>query len=154
MPTIVDVAVQAGTFKTLVAAVQAAGLVDTLSGPGPFTVFAPTDEAFNKLPPGTVEALLKDIPKLKNILLYHVIAGKIMADDAAKLTSAKTVQGQDIMIDASNKNELGRNDPAFDRDSVHWHRYLQINDTSYVVKANVLADNGVIHVVNAVLLPK
>ncbi len=154
MPTIVDVAVQAGTFKTLVAAVQAAGLVDTLSGPGPFTVFAPTDEAFSKLPKGTVEALLKDAPKLKNILLYHVVAGKVMADDAAKLTSAKTVQGQDIMIDASNKDELSRNDPAFDSDSVHWHRYLQINGTSYVVKANVLADNGVIHVVNAVLFPK
>jgi uncharacterized surface protein with fasciclin (FAS1) repeats len=154
MPTIVDVAVQAGTFKTLVAAVQAAGLVDTLSGPGPFTVFAPTDDAFNKLPKGTVEALLKDVPKLKNILLYHVIAGKVMADDATKLTSAKTVQGQEIMIDASDKSELGRNDPAFDRDSVHWHRYLLLNDSSYVVKANVMADNGVIHVVNAVLLPK
>jgi len=154
MPTIVDVAVQAGTFKTLVAAVQAAGLVNTLSGPGPFTVFAPTDEAFNKLPEGTVDALLKDTPKLKNILLYHVIAGKVMADDAAKLTSAKTVQGQEIKIDASNKDELGRNDPAFAQDSVHWHRYLLLNDSSYVVKANVDADNGVIHVINAVLLPK
>jgi uncharacterized surface protein with fasciclin (FAS1) repeats len=154
MPTIVDVAVQDGTFKTFVAAVQAAGLVDTLSGSGPFTVFAPTDEAFSKLPAGTVEALLKDTPKLKNILLYHVVAGKVMADDAAKLTSAKTVQGQDIKIDASNKNELGMNDPTYARDSVHWHRYLLLNDNSYVVKANVSADNGVIHVINAVLLPK
>ena len=154
MPTIVDVAVQAGDFKTLVAAVQAAGLVDTLSGPGPFTVFAPTDEAFNNLPKGTVESLLKDIPKLKNILLYHVLSGKLMADDAANLTSVKTIQGQEISIDASGKDELGRGDPAFDRDSVHWHRYLLLNDKSYVVKADVSADNGVIHVVNAVLLPK
>ncbi len=154
MPTIVDVAVQAGTFKTLVAAVQAAGLVDTLNGPGPFTVFAPTDEAFSKLPAGTVEALLQDTPKLKNILLYHVVPGKVMADDATNLTSVKTVQGQEIKIDASEKEELGRNDPAFARDPVHWHRYLLLNDKSYVVKANVSADNGVIHVINAVLLPK
>lgn len=154
MPTIVDVAVQAGSFKTLVAALQAAGLVDTLKSPGPFTVFAPTDEAFGKLPKGTVEALLKDNPKLKNVLLYHVIAGKVMANDAAKLKSAKTVQGQEIKIDASGKSELGRNDPAFDRDSVHWHRNLLLNDGSYIVKANVMADNGVIHVINAVLIPK
>jgi uncharacterized surface protein with fasciclin (FAS1) repeats len=154
MPTIVDVAAQAGSFKTLVAAVQAAGLVDTLNGSGPFTVFAPTDEAFSKLPKGTVEALLNDVPKLKNILLYHVVSGKVMAADAAKLTSAKTIQGQDIKIDASGKNQLGKNDPAFDRDSVHWHRNMVLNDNSYVVKADVMADNGVIHVINAVLLPK
>ena len=154
MPTIVDVAVQAGTFKTLVAAVQAAGLVETLNGQGPFTVFAPTDEAFAKLPKGTVETLLKDIPKLKNILLYHVIAGKLMADDASNLSSTKTIQGQDIKIDASDKEELGRGEAVFARDSVHWHRYLLLNDSSYVVKADVKADNGVIHVINAVLLPK
>jgi uncharacterized surface protein with fasciclin (FAS1) repeats len=154
MPTIVDVAVQAGTFKTLVAAVQAAGLVDTLNGQGPFTVFAPTDEAFAKLPKGTVDTLLKDIPKLKNILLYHVVAGKIMAEDATNLTSAKTVQGQDIRIDASSKEELGKDEAAFARDSVHWHRYLLLNNSSYVIKANVKADNGVIHVINTVLLPK
>lgn len=154
MPTIVDVAVQAGTFKTLVAAVQAAGLVDTLNGQGPFTVFAPTDEAFAKLPKGTVDTLLKDIPKLKNILLYHVVAGKVMAEDATNLTSAKTVQGQDIRIDASSKEELGKDEAAFARDSVHWHRYLLLNNSSYVIKANVKADNGVIHVINTVLLPK
>jgi uncharacterized surface protein with fasciclin (FAS1) repeats len=154
MPTIVDVAAQAGSFKTLVAAVQAAGLVDTLNGSGPFTVFAPTDEAFSKLPKGTVEALLKDVPKLKNILLYHVVSGKVMAADATKLTSAKTIQGQNIKIDASGKNQLGKNDPAFDRDSVHWHRNILLNDNSYVVKADVVADNGVIHVINSVLLPK
>ena len=154
MSTIVEVAIQAGTFKTLVAAVQATGLVDTLNGNGPFTVFAPTDEAFAKLPKGTVDALLKDIPKLKNILLYHVVAGKVMSDDAANLTSVKTILGQEIRIDASGKNELGRNDLAFSRDSVHWHKNLLLNDNSYVVKADVKANNGVIHVINAVLLPK
>ncbi|MGD0805415.1 MAG: fasciclin domain-containing protein, partial [Candidatus Bathyarchaeia archaeon] len=97
---------------------------------------------------------LKDIPKLKNILLYHVVPGRVMADDAVKLTSAKTVQGQDITIDASDKDELGRNDPAFASDPVHWHRYLLLNDSSYVLKANVMADNGVIHVINTVLFPK
>ena len=136
------------------AAIQAAGLADTLNGQGPFTVFAPTDEAFAKLPEGTVDKLLKDTPKLKNILLYHVVAGKVMADDVANLTSAKTVQGQDIRIDASSKEELGKDEAAFARDSVHWHRYLLLNDSSYVVKADVKADNGVIHVINAVLLPK
>ena len=96
MTTIVDIAVKDGNFKTLVAAVQAAGLVDTLNSAGPFTVFAPNDEAFGKLPKGTVEGLLKDIPKLKNILLYHVVAGKVMAADVVKLHTAKTVQGQDV----------------------------------------------------------
>ena len=95
---IVDTAVANGGFTTLVAAVQAAGLVDTLKGAGPFTVFAPTDEAFKKLPAGTVEALLKDPAKLKDILLYHVVAGKVMAADAAKLTSADTVLGKPIAI--------------------------------------------------------
>jgi uncharacterized surface protein with fasciclin (FAS1) repeats len=88
---IVDIAVGAGNFKTLVAAVQAAGLVDTLKSSGPFTVFAPTDDAFAKLPKGTVEGLLKDIPKLKAVLTYHVVAGKVMAADVVKLKSAKTV---------------------------------------------------------------
>ena len=95
---IVDTAVGNGSFTTLVAAVQAAGLVDTLKGAGPFTVFAPTDEAFKKLPAGTVEALLKDPAKLKDILLYHVVSGKVMAADAAKLTSADTVLGKPITI--------------------------------------------------------
>ena len=133
MANIVEVAVGAGSFKTLVAAVQAAGLVDTLTGHGPFTVFAPNDEAFAKLPAGTVEALLKDIPKLTSILTYHVVAGKVMAADAAKLTSAATVQGQMLEID-------------------HTHG-VTINGAK-VVAADIAADNGVIHVIDSVLLPK
>jgi uncharacterized surface protein with fasciclin (FAS1) repeats len=132
MPNIVEVAVAAGSFKTLVAAVTAAGLGETLSGPGPFTVFAPTDEAFAKLPAGTVEGLLKDIPALTKILTYHVVSGKVMAAEAAKLTSAKTVQGGDIKIDASNG--------------------VKINDAT-VVTADVDASNGVIHAIDTVLMP-
>jgi uncharacterized surface protein with fasciclin (FAS1) repeats len=101
--TIVETAVADGRFTTLVAAVTAAKLGDTLSGPGPFTVFAPTDDAFKKLPPGTVETLLKDPEgKLKQILLYHVVSGKVMAADVVKLTSAKTVLGKDLVISAKN----------------------------------------------------
>jgi uncharacterized surface protein with fasciclin (FAS1) repeats len=138
MADIVDTAVAAGSFKTLVTAVKAAGLVDTLKGKGPFTVFAPNDEAFAKLPKGTVEGLLKDIPKLKAVLTYHVIAGKVMAADVVKLKTAKTVQGQEVKIDASK-----------------WHLHMnpKINDAN-VVKADVVADNGVIHVIDKVLLPK
>jgi uncharacterized surface protein with fasciclin (FAS1) repeats len=132
MPNIVEVAVGAGSFKTLVAAVTAAGLGETLSGPGPFTVFAPTDEAFAKLPAGTVEGLLKDIPTLTKILTYHVVAGKVMAADAAKLTSAKTVEGSELKIDASNG--------------------VKINDAT-VIQADVDASNGVIHAIDAVLMP-
>jgi uncharacterized surface protein with fasciclin (FAS1) repeats len=138
MGDIVDTAVAAGSFKTLVAAVQAAGLVDTLKGKGPFTVFAPTDDAFAKLPKGTVEGLLKDIPKLTAILTYHVVAGKVMAADVVKLKTAKTVQGQEVKIDASKW---------------HLHKTVKINDAN-VVKADVAADNGVIHVIDKVLLPK
>jgi uncharacterized surface protein with fasciclin (FAS1) repeats len=129
---IVDTAVAAGSFTTLVAAVTAAGLVDTLKGAGPFTVFAPTDEAFAKLPAGTVEALLQDIPKLTKILTYHVVAGKVMAADVVKLKSAKTVEGSEVKIDASNG--------------------VKINDST-VTTADVAADNGVIHIIDTVLLP-
>jgi uncharacterized surface protein with fasciclin (FAS1) repeats len=132
MPNIVEVAVAAGSFKTLVAAVTAAGLGDTLSGPGPFTVFAPTDEAFAKLPAGTVEGLLKDIPALTKILTYHVVAGKVMAADAAKLTSAKTVEGSELKVDASSG--------------------VKINDAT-VTRADIEASNGVIHVIDSVLMP-
>lgn len=138
MADIVDTAVAAGTFKTLVAAVTAAGLVDTLKGKGPFTVFAPNDEAFAKLPKGTVEGLLKDKPKLTAVLTYHVVAGKVMAADVVKLESAKTVQGQEVKIDASNW---------------HLHKNVKINDAE-VVKADIVTDNGVIHVINKVLMPK
>ena len=138
MGDIVDVAVAAGSFKTLVAAVQAAGLVDTLKSKGPFTVFAPTDDAFAKLPKGTVEGLLKDKPKLTAVLTYHVVSGKVLAADAAKLKTAKTVQGQELKIDASKW---------------HGHKNIKINDAN-VVKPDVAADNGVIHVIDKVLLPK
>ena len=132
MADIVDTAVQAGSFTTLVAAVTAAGLVETLKGTGPFTVFAPTDEAFAKLPSGTVEALLKDIPQLKKILTYHVVAGKVMAADVVKLKSAKTVEGSEVKIDASNG--------------------VKIN-ASTVTTPDVAADNGVIHIIDTVLMP-
>jgi uncharacterized surface protein with fasciclin (FAS1) repeats len=132
MPDIVDTAVNAGSFSTLVAAVKAAGLVDTLKGAGPFTVFAPTDEAFAKLPDGTVDALLKDIPKLKQILTYHVVSGKVMAADVVKLQSATTVEGSDIKIDASNG--------------------VKVNDST-VTTPDVATDNGVIHIIDTVLLP-
>ena len=138
MADIVDTAVAAGNFKTLVTAVKAAGLVDTLKSKGPFTVFAPTDEAFAKLPKGTVEGLLKDIPKLKTVLTYHVVAGKVMAADVVKLKTAKTVQGQDVKIDASKW---------------HLHKNVKINDAN-IIKADIATDNGVIHVIDKVILPK
>lgn len=130
---IVDIAVADGRFTTLVAAVQAAGLVDTLKGAGPFTVFAPTDEAFAKLPAGTVEGLLKDTAKLKDILLYHVVAGKVMAADVVKLTSADTVLGQPVAI----KVEGGK---------------VMINEATVII-TDIEASNGVIHVIDTVILP-
>jgi uncharacterized surface protein with fasciclin (FAS1) repeats len=132
MSDIVDTAVNAGSFGTLVAAVKAAGLVDTLKGEGPFTVFAPNDEAFAKLPEGTVDSLLKDIPKLKQILTYHVVSGKVMAADVVKLKSATTVQGSDVKIDASQG--------------------VKVNDST-VTTPDVAADNGVIHIIDTVLIP-
>ena len=138
MADIVDTAVAAGNFETLATAVKAAGLVDTLKSKGPFTVFAPTDDAFAKLPKGTVEGLLKDIPKLKAVLTYHVVAGKVMAADVVKLKTAKTVQGQDVKIDASKW---------------HLHKNVKINDAN-VIKADIATDNGVIHVIDKVILPK
>ena len=131
---IVDTAMAAGQFKTLAAALQAAGLVDTLKGAGPFTVFAPTDEAFAKLPAGTLDALLKDIPKLKGILLYHVVAGKVMAADVVKLKSAKTVNGQSVRIMAKGGKVMV--------------------DNANVVKTDIVCSNGVIHVIDAVILPQ
>ena len=132
MADIVDTAANAGSFSTLVAAVKAAGLVDTLKGAGPFTDFAPTDEAFAKLPAGTVDALLKDIPQLKKILTYHVVSGKVLAADVVKLKSAKTVEGTEVKIDASNG--------------------VKLNDST-VTTPDVAADNGVIHIIDTVLIP-
>jgi uncharacterized surface protein with fasciclin (FAS1) repeats len=133
---IVEVAVGAGTFTTLVAAVQAAGLAETLQGPGPFTVFAPSDAAFAKLPPGTVEALLADKAKLASILTYHVVPGKVMAGAIVKAKGAtpKTVNGQSL-------------------DVVVRGGKVYVNGAQ-VVSADVAASNGVIHVIDTVLLPK
>ena len=135
MKVIVDTAVGAGSFKTLVAAVTAAGLVDTLKSAGPFTVFAPTDEAFAKLPAGTVEALLKDIPKLTAILTYHVVSGKVLAADVVKLDGkeAKTVQGGGVKISTAGG--------------------VKLNGTANVVTTDIACSNGVIHVIDGVILP-
>ena len=132
MPNIVDTAISAGSLKTLVQAVKAADLVETLSGQGHFTVFAPDDHAFAKLPAGAVESLLNNIPKLKDILTYHVVAGKVMASDVAGLTSAKTVQGKEVSIDTKDG--------------------VKVNEAK-VIKADVETDNGVIHVIDTVLIP-
>ncbi|WP_413717601.1 fasciclin domain-containing protein [Silicimonas sp. MF1-12-2] len=132
---IVDTAVDAGTFSTLVAAVEAAGLVDTLKGEGPFTVFAPTDEAFAALPEGTVENLLKpeNIDQLTAILTYHVVPGKVMSTDLADDMMATTVQGSDVKIDLDNG--------------------VMVQDAT-VTAADIEASNGVIHVINKVILPE
>jgi uncharacterized surface protein with fasciclin (FAS1) repeats len=132
MADIVDTAVNAGSFNTLVTAVKAAGLVDTLKGPGPFTVFAPTDDAFAKLPEGTVESLLNDIPQLTKILTYHVISGLVMSSDVVNLDSAPTVEGSSLSIDSSSG--------------------VKVNGAT-VVTPDVEVDNGVIHVIDAVLIP-
>jgi len=130
---IVDTAVSAGQFKTLVKAVQEAGLVDTLKGKGPFTVFAPTDEAFAKLPAGTLEALLMDKQKLASILTYHVVPGKVMAAQV-KAGPVKTVQGQSLTVRTMNGAVMV--------------------DNANVVKTDIVASNGVIHVIDSVVLPK
>lgn len=132
---LVDTAI-AAKFSTLVAAVKAAGLVDTLKGTGPFTVFAPTDEAFAKLPKGTLEDLLKpeNKAKLQGILKYHVVAGKVMAADVVKLHSAKTVEGHQMAIKTTDGKVMV--------------------DGAHVTKTDVAASNGVIHVIDAVILPK
>lgn len=133
MADIVETAIKAGSFNTLVTAVKAAGLVDTLKGNGPFTVFAPTDEAFDKLPKGTVEGLLKDIPQLKKILTYHVVSGKVMAADVSKMKTATTVEGSDLKINVAHG--------------------VKINNST-VTTADVAADNGVIHIIDTVLMPE
>ena len=133
MPTIVDIAVQAGSFNTLVQAVQAAGLVETLSGEGPFTVFAPTDEAFAQIPQETLQAVLADKEKLTAILTYHVVPGKLMAADVVRSTQLQTVQGQSITV----STEGG----------------VRVDDAN-VVQTDIEADNGVIHVIDKVIMPK
>lgn len=132
---IVDVATENGSFNTLVAAVKAADLVDTLKGEGPFTVFAPTDDAFAKLPDGTVDMLLmpENKDKLVSILTYHVVPGKVMAADVVKLDKATTVQGQDVMIKTMGDK-------------------VMVNDAN-VMATDVKAKNGVIHVIDTVIMP-
>lgn len=132
---IVDTAVSAGSFDTLVAAVKAAGLVETLKGEGPFTVFAPTDEAFAKLPGGTLEDLLKpeNKQKLQAILTYHVVPGRVLAEDVSGLKMAKTVNGQSFKISMNNGSV-----------------YV---DSAKVLKTDILCENGVIHVIDGVILP-
>jgi uncharacterized surface protein with fasciclin (FAS1) repeats len=130
---IVETAATAGTFNTLTAALQAAGLVETLKGAGPFTVFAPTDEAFAKLPKGTLEALLKDKKKLTAILTYHVVPGSVMAKDVVTLKTAKTVNGQAVKISMMDGKVMLNN--------------------AHVTSTDIIATNGVIHVIDTVLLP-
>ena len=129
---IVDTAVDAGSFKTLATALGAAGLIETLKGKGPFTVFAPTDEAFAKIPKADLEALLKDKAKLTAVLTYHVVPGKVMAADV-KAGKVKTVQGSDITVTTKNG--------------------VMVNKAK-VVKTDIVADNGVIHVIDTVIMPK
>ena len=124
----------AGKFNTLLQAAQTAGLAEALQGEGPFTVFAPTDEAFAKLPEGTVQGLLDNPEKLREVLLYHVVPGKVTAADVAQLDSAVTVEGQSVTISATDSG-------------------VRVNDAN-VIKVDVMASNGVIHVIDAVLLPQ
>ena len=131
---IIEVATEAGSFTTLAKAIEAAGLVETLKGEGPFTVFAPTDEAFAKLPAGTLDSLLKDREKLTAILTYHVVAGKVSSEDVAQLPMAKTVNGKDLKISAADGKVMVGN--------------------ATVTQADIPTTNGVIHVIDTVLLPE
>lgn len=130
---IVDTAVQAGSFQTLVKAVQAAGLVEALKGPGPFTVFAPTDEAFAKLPAATLNSLLANPEELKKVLTYHVVPGKFMSSEVVKLKEARTLQGATVKVRVSGGQVM--------------------IDNAKVVKTDVGCDNGVIHVIDTVIVP-
>jgi uncharacterized surface protein with fasciclin (FAS1) repeats len=131
MADLVDIAVNTNGFETLVAAVKAANLVETLKSPGPFTVFAPNDAAFAKLPPGTIQTLVQNIPQLSRILTYHVVAGKLMKSDLEKVDSVISVEGSPIKVNCSNNFEI---------------------KNATVIAADIEADNGVIHVIDNVLL--
>jgi uncharacterized surface protein with fasciclin (FAS1) repeats len=137
MKNIVETAIDAENFKTLVKAVQAADLVDTLSGPGPFTVFAPTDAAFAKLPAGTLDSVLQNKDQLTAILTYHVVSGKYMASDVKKLKSVTTVQGGSVKVEVHHL----------------FHRGVKIDDAQ-VIHPDIECTNGVIHVIDSVLIPK
>lgn len=132
MADILETAANAGSFNTLAKAVEAADLVDILKSPGPFTVFAPTDEAFAKLPEGTLDELLQDIAKLKKILTYHVVSGDVRSDNLLEIDEAPTVEGSILVIDTSDG--------------------YKVNE-AVVVQADILADNGVIHIIDSVLMP-
>ena len=133
MKNIVETAIESGQFNTLVAAVKAAGLVETLSGKGPFTVFAPNDAAFAKIPKATLDGLLKDKAKLTAVLTYHVVSGKVMAKDVMKMKSAKTLQGGSLTIDTSDGVKV---------------------DGAKVIQADIEVSNGVCHIIDSVLMPK
>ena len=133
MANILDTAAKSGSFNTLVEAVKITGLTETLQGLGPFTIFAPTDEAFDKLPTGTIDKLLSDIPQLTKILTYHIVAGKVMSEDVEKLDKTTTFEGSDLKI--------------------HSNGSLMVGDAA-IVQSDVEADNGVIHVIDTVLIPQ
>lgn len=132
MADLVETAINAGTFNTLVKAVEAADLVDILKSPGPYTVFAPNDEAFANLPEGTLDSLLQNIPKLKRIVTYHVSFGDVRAEDLMQIEEAETVEGSVLAIDSSDG--------------------IKVNDAK-VITTDILTDNGVIHIIDAVLIP-
>ncbi|HEY9596866.1 MAG TPA: fasciclin domain-containing protein [Cyanophyceae cyanobacterium] len=132
MADIVETAIKAGSFNTLVKAVEAAGLLDILKSPGPYTVFAPTDEAFARLPEGTLDSLLENIPKLKKILTYHVLFGDVRTDNLLELEEAETVEGSVVAIDTSNGYKVNQ---------------------AVVLEPDILTDNGVIHVIDSILMP-
>jgi uncharacterized surface protein with fasciclin (FAS1) repeats len=142
MSDIVETAVSSGNFRTLVTAVQAAGLVETLKSSGPFTVFAPTDEAFGKLRPGTVESLLKNLPKLKAVLTYHVLAKRVSAADALALTKG----GQEVRVPTVQGSPIRVHSEGLVR------KHVMVNDAT-VVTPDIPASNGVIHVIDRVILP-
>ncbi|PVX24723.1 MAG: fasciclin [Candidatus Bathyarchaeum sp.] len=133
MKNIVETATAAGSFKNLVNAIKAAGLVDTLSGPGPFTVFAPNDAAFSKIPSRQLQDLLRDRKKLRSVLTYHVVNGRISSSDVSSIHSARTVQGQEVPIDSS--------------------RGVMVGDAR-VIQKDIRCSNGVIHVIDKVLMPR
>ena len=133
VPSVVDIAVDDGRFTTLVTALGAADLVETLSGPGPFTVFAPTDDAFNALPEGTVEGLLEDIPALTDVLTYHVVSGSVLAETVVGLDSATTLQGADVNISVMGSD-------------------VMLNDSKVII-TDIVGSNGVVHVIDKVLMP-
>ena len=158
MKNIVETAIDAGSFTTLVSAVKAAGLVDTLSGPGPFTLFAPNDDAFAELPAGTVDELLKDKDRLTAVLTYHVVPGKYMAADVMKMTTAKTVQGATLTI--ATKTAIVEedvvvieDDVAVEEDDIAVFDELTVDD-AMVIQADIECTNGVIHVIDSVLAPE